>query len=262
MHVLRTAAIAVEDLRSLGGQCTAVAKCLKTHLVIARRGLNTRLLECQQQQLSKALLPALDFDTEKAKLCFFEVKLPDRRAPVPQDSASTQEMSILALAGVPPPPAPGMKPEHWCKWLQEVMDSYSQSWSTTTLLLQNVEKHFYMCTERYLSRSALMSTSSKRKCGATLSEADIRHSVNLLQLYSQVVAKIEAWPGLWQSTPLCSAASDYENAPMLKVQLRSLEALLTWIVLCLIYQRIETEEWEGIRKYKLPVEADDLRHLL
>jgi hypothetical protein len=49
---------------------------------------------------------------------------------------------------------------------------------------------------------------------------------------------------------------------MLKVLLRSLEVLLTWIVLCLIYQCVETKEWEGIRKYRLPVEPDELRHLL
>jgi hypothetical protein len=261
LQILRTAAFAIEELRSLRGPCTAIAKCLKNHLVEARSVLNTRLLECQQQQVENALLPALDFVTESANVCTFEVQLPDHRAPVALDSSSVREKSIIALAGVSPPPVHGNNPAAWCKWLQDLMNSHSMPWTTITLLLQHVEQHFFTCTELYLSRSALMSTSSISVCGAALSAADIEMSVELLQLYSQVVAKVEAWTGLWQS-PGFSPASDYKNAPMLKVQLRSVEALLTWIVLCLVYQRVETQEWEGIRKYKLPVEPDELRHLV
>jgi hypothetical protein len=261
MHILRTAALAVEDLRSKGGPCKAIAKCLKTHLVAARKALNARLHECGKQQVSSALLPTLDFTSEREKLCPFQLQLRAQSAPLPQDSSSIWEKSIHALGGVPRPPVLGKTPAAWCQWLQDHMNSRSQSWSTITLLLQQVEQHFFMCRELYLGRSALMRTSSKTR----LNQHSLRPKLNFcrnLAAYSKVVVQAEAWPGLWQYQRDCPDMSDYANAPMLKVQLRSMEALLTWIVLCLIYLRVETDEWEGIRKYKLPVEPDDLRHLV
>jgi hypothetical protein len=254
MHILRTAAFAVQEQASLNGPCTSFAECLNEYMVTARDTLENCMLTSHDIQLNRAMLPALDFATERQKLTPFEVSLPTKVAHGTQNASSVRQKSISALAGVPPPPVLGENPSAWCAWLWGLMSSHSQSWSNTMLLLHHVEQHFFTCTERYLSSSALMGTSSNGvSCTAALSAADISSSVDLLEVYSQVVAKVEDWPGLWQSDA---------HKPMLKVQLRSLEALLTWIVLCLIYQRIEIKEWEGIRKYKLPVEPDALRHLV
>jgi hypothetical protein len=262
MHILRTAAFTVEKLASLAGLHISFAECLNEYLVAARDILDNCMLTSRSEQLGCAMLPRLEFAAERSKIQAFEVQLPEQVAPGVQDTSTLRQKSIQALAGVRPPPVTREPPSAWCAWLQVLKKSHNQSWSNNMLLLQQVEQMMFLSAERYLSGSVHMPRSSNRApCLSALSAADIHSYVEILKLYSETVAEIESWPQLWHSSAHPQEA-DYAHTPMLQVQLRSLEALLTWIVLCLIHLHVQSEVWEGIRKYKLPVEPDDLRHLV
>jgi hypothetical protein len=120
------------------------------------------------------------------------------------------------------------------------------------LSLQQVEQHFFACTERCLKSAPTEGTAA-----LCLDPAAVKKSFELLTLYSNSVVLAEARPEMRRSPVGQQTAS-----PMLLVQLRSAEALLIWIVLCLIHQCVEEKEWPGISNYRLPVQADDLRHPL
>jgi hypothetical protein len=262
MHILRTAAFTVEKLASLAGPFISFAASLNAYLVAARDVLDNCMLTSQSEQLGCSMLPGLEFAAERSKIQSFEVQLPKQVAPGVQDTSTVRQETIQALAGVPAPPAPGEPPSAWCAWLQVITKSHYQSWSNNMLLLQQVEQMMFLSAERYLSGSVHMPRSSNRApCPAALSAAEIHSYVVILKHYSETVAQIESWPQLWHLSAHPQAA-DYAHTPMLQVQLRSLEALLTWILLCLIHLHVQSEVWEGIRRYKLPVEPDDLRHLV
>lgn len=270
MHILQTAAAhttsVADELAFLpGGLSAEFEECMAGHVVAARAALDELMLSCQQVAVSKSMLPALGFASERQKLQQFEVQLPGQGKSAPQCAQSLRQKSIDALGGVSVPPKPGSSSSEWCDWLSSLQGS--QSWSSVNLCLQQVEQHFFALAARHLtcaSSSAQGSSKSTRgfmphafmprQC---LSSEDVRKAVELLTVYSQTVAQVEARPGIWMPD---QAADDH--SPMLLKQFRSRESLLACIVLCLIHHRIATEEWEGIVKYKLPVEADDLRHLV
>jgi hypothetical protein len=145
LHILRTAAFAIRELAFLNGPCTAFAECLNKYMVTARDILDSCMAASHEVRLKCAMLPALDFATEKRKLESFEVHLPTKVAHGTQISSSLRQKSVSALAGVPLPPVPGENPSAWCAWLRRLTNSHSQSWSNTILLLHHVEQHFFTC---------------------------------------------------------------------------------------------------------------------
>lgn len=261
MHILRTAAghtaSVADELASLGGVATKFESCMRQHMLAARAALDERMLACQQAPVSQAMLPALEFAAERRKLQYFEVNLPEHGISVPESSQSLRQRCIDALGGVPAPPVPGCSSSEWCAWMSSLQSHHS--WSSFHLSLQQVEQHFFVCAERCLA-CALPSGSADAPpaCPPSqyLSDVEIVQAYKLLLLYSQAVAQIEGRDGVWGDEP-----ADH-HSPMLQRQLRSRESLLASIVLCLTYQRIAAVEWRGIARYKLPVEPDDLRHLV
>ena len=275
MHVMCTAALAVQELQSLHAPCTDLAAYLTRHLVIARDVLDGHTLECNKQQVADAILPELDFASEAGKLQAFQVNLQPQECTAQKCSRSLREKSNQELCGVPKLPAPRASHSKWRAWIQCMQDSHAQSVSNIMLCLQQVEQHFFLCAEVFLSNSPVPPKSSAHSKGSKstlssflgsffssqsrcLSPREVEECVELLTLYSQVVANIEARSEIW--TPK-QASNEYIDCPMLMVQLRSTEALLTWIVMCLIHQRVAAKEWTGLARYRLPVASDDLRHL-
>ena len=121
------------------------------------------------------------------------------------------------------------------------------------LRLQLVEQHF--CK---LAHDCLVSTPySVQISPPRMSQTDIKKFAELLQAYSRLVSQVECRPGVWKEV----SPAD-QSSPMLHRQLRGHEALLTCIMVCLVHRHIVHDEWEGMSQYKLPLEADDLRHLV
>lgn len=278
MHIMRTATLAVQELQSLHAPCSDLAAYLEKRLTSARHVLDKRMLNCQKRQVQDAMLPALSFASETGKLQAFRVHLQSQALWIPQHTGSLREKCIQALEGVPRPPALCESAPEWRIWLESMQ---CQSWSNTMLCLQQVEQYFFECAEAFLTNAPVpgatsadaSSSSSMHVDGESstqppcLSASEVKECVKLLTLYSQAVAKVEAWPGVCNPRQPPDddgddeAPDEYYESPMLLVQLRGLEAILTWILMCLIHQQVATEEWPGLSRYRLPVEADELRHL-
>ena len=212
MHVMYTAALAVQELQSLHAPCTDLAVCLTKHLATARDVLDGHMLECNQQQVADAMLPELDFASEAGKLQAFQVHLQPPERTASKCSRSLREKSIQELCGVPQPPALGECHYDWRVWMQCMQDSHSQSWSNTMLCLQQIEQHSFQCAELFLSNSpvptesesaasssgssssSMLSDSEDATNASCLSQSEVQECVELLTIYSQAVANIEARP--------------------------------------------------------------------
>ena len=263
MHIMSVAALAVEELTSLLGPCIQFADCLKEHLVKSRSILDSFMLVLQKQQVQSAMQPPLDYDTERSKLQPFQVYLNAQGAGCTKCPQQLRDECIKALAGVPAPPDLHAQASAWCRWLECMVSLHMQSWGGAMLCLQQVEQFFYACADRYLTHPCSSTCSSTHRGMMSTNPIfpggnEVKKCVVLLKLYSRAVATVESRYTTWALT---ASPHVYPFSPMLLVQLRSLETLLTWIVMCLIHQRVE-HEWQGIARYKLPVEADDLRHLV
>lgn len=144
MHVMKTAARCVEELAALRGECIQFAEHLKQDLVAARLVLDERMLACREMQVKSALLPALDFDTELARLEPFQVVLPKQDSWAAKQNSTLRQRSIDALCGLTEPHMPAMLCSTWCRWIQFMEKRENLSWSNC-MLCQHVVSAALLC---------------------------------------------------------------------------------------------------------------------
>lgn len=204
MHIMQTAAQSIEELASLRESSTVFVAHLTAFLVRGRRALDARVQAIQRSQMKAAVLPILDFDTEHARLKPFQIQLRNQQKNTPQvSSTKLTEKSASALCGVPEPPTPGIQSSSWCTWLHGMMMSSRQSWSSTMLCLQQVEQHLFACAEQHIANSPLMKGSQEPFLqNISIREDEVQNCVTLVTRYSQMAARVEAWPACGKAVML------------------------------------------------------------
>lgn len=254
MKILQTAAAQVasvsNELAALGDVALEFNQCMETNVVAARAALDELVLNRQQDEVLKAMLPPQDFATKKDRCVPFDVQLPGSDI-APHTTQIDRQQCIKALGVVPTAPQLQCSFSALYKWCLTVVKS--KLWTTQHLVLEKVKQLFFVNAEQYLKVSP-SSASSDNTC---LSAQDLHRALELLTIYSKVVAEVESRDGVWKSGQPADAC-----IPMLLTVLRSRESLLTCILKCLVHHRVASEEWKLLQKYKLPLEADDLRRLV
>ena len=240
MRMLETAAQEVAALCLKGPVYTGLAGALVHMLKQAREFLDSRAVKQQEACCTAALLPwSASHASTVEQLCTFKVAWPWKQ---PQSMAMSSNMMKTALenlgpVGSPPERSSLSKLLSWAKTLC----SKKMPKRVHMLLLCNIEAWFFF-----------QATSKLREGPMAVAWKGSRAHA-LARLYCEQVLHFEKQH--------CSQHSADVQTDMLKVELRSMETLVVWVMLCLAH-RHAAAEFPGMKKYALPVQPDDLRHLV
>lgn len=236
MHINRRAAFAVAALDSSSQAHQALANALAA--IICRTGstLDAAVTAQQRACCARAALPPACHASAAALLQPFEVTAPSP----PHHAATTvdaEARAIQNLGALPElPPAGDLEALH-C-WVP-AMKAHGGDLEHAALIMHEVEAFFHSAALDVLHRQ-------RRPAFPT---ARLQTLATVLEMYSDVVLKLET-----------AASRSKGHAALLQVELRSREALLVWIMLCLTH-RGAVAEFQATSRYALPVQPDDLRHL-
>ena len=240
MCINKHAAAAVAGLCASGLHNSELARALGRIITRTRSALDAAVLSAQRACCAQAELQPLNHSVVAALLQPFSVTVP----PLPHHAAAASDgeaKAIANLGGLPELPATGhLTALH--AWIGSVK-AHDADRECVALIMHEVEEFFHAAAIDILHRH--------RRTPLPTAQLQQLHAV--LEAYAEVVHKFEHTVG---------AAGGVDGpAPMLSVEGRSREALLVWIMLCLSH-RTAAGEFPGLLRYAVPLQPDDLRHLV
>lgn len=208
----------------------AVAAC--------RAELGAAMQRRQHDTLQPAYPGLLNFEDEAAACRPFSTRLP-----VPPSVMLGQRAvgADRALHDLNPLPALTFDESQNINYLLPWLSSLPEEGDEQALVLM------LHLAERWFFSQACSALGGKHRLAA----CDVGRGIDLLGVYSR---KLQLFEGLVPRTADVSTE-------ILSVELRSRETLITWINLCFAHQQA-AHEWPELHKFALPVQADDLRHLV
>lgn len=236
--MLNHSAKAIALLR--GDSYTDLTNALAGLLKEARASLEAVEAHDMQQCYQKSYLKLLSHRDTNAKLRPFSLELPPKPRGLATSSKDLTEVAITNLAPTAQPPRSNDLSALWA-WAQDVQGS-SPAKAQILQLLHEIEQW-------YFQQAAVMGAGGE----SVMSCEVLQHADQLATFYFSEVLKFERLHCNRHCTDTCT--------DMLKVELRSREALVTWVMLCLAH-RSSMEEFPEVSKFALPVVSDDLRHLV
>eukprot|EP00892_Ulva_mutabilis_P000059 jgi/Ulvmu1/10053/UM059_0103.1 len=238
MQKLGAAAQAIARLVQQHPMYEAIGSALAKLLRAAREGLDGIITQQQKKCCAAAEIESLSHQNVISQLKPFTANLPPR-INLENLPAAAPQNHVANLSPISFPPENGdlSAVVQWAQ-LQEQAGMKGQQ---TRLLLCEIEATFFQQMHESFSNSWTVAKA------APLPQAE-----ELLRVYSKALKQFEAQ----HDQHSCDLFTD-----VLTVEFRSREAVLVWIMLCMAH-RHAAAEFRGLQKYALPVQPDDLRHLV
>ena len=225
MRMLEVAAEAVVGLK--GSEYSDIVAELVDLMQEARAALNDIVIQQQRQCSLAKVLPPLSHEVCWGQLQPFTVAIPAATPERPDDSANTVQQAISNLAPISCPH--GELPiSAILKWFQATQHRTVPKATPMQMLL---------AAERWFYRSAM---DLNQPATGELSPEEAQQAHRLATLYCQHLLAFEQQ---YYSRHSCDVHTD-----MLKVELRSRETLVVWVMLCLAH-RHAAAEFPGMKKY-------------
>ena len=234
MHMLKRAAQAIARLR--GPDYHRIAHAMAGLLKQARLRLDKAAADQQHACCAAAELPTLSHQAVMAQLQYFQFQVPQNLGVNPSASLDSARVAITNLAPISAPAQ--MDAGAIWEWAER-LQSGKASTQQRTYMIHVIEDWFFQ--------------TGIRLGDPEQTSPDLCKAQQLAELYFQQVLQFEE--------AHASRHTSDKHTDMLKVELRSKETLAAWVMLCLAHSAAATE-FDSLRKYALPVQPDDLRHLV
>lgn len=238
MQSLRAAAAPLAVAAQGSASSPSAIKAASAALVACRADLDSAMQRRQHETLRPAFPGLLLFEAEEAACRPFTATLPTTRSANLRQVTADTDRPLLALSPLPALTFHESSDiNHLIPWIASIPDAVDHQ--ALALMLHLAERWFFSQACHVLG--------SKRRLPA----GDIKVMVDLLRMYSQRLQRFEQ---------LMFRTGD-DHTDVLAVELRSRESLTTWIAMCFAHKQA-AYEWPQLHKFALPVQADDLRHLV
>eukprot|EP00892_Ulva_mutabilis_P000031 jgi/Ulvmu1/10028/UM059_0077.1 len=238
MQVLKRASQAIARLQ--GPAYQAIRSALVRLVQEGRATLDTIATLQQQACCAAAVLPPLSHEDMMQQLRPFEVSFPHQVATAAGPDKGIDRAAVANLAPISEPPERTDVSTLWV-WVRQLKES-GFNHQQLMQMLHEIEQCFFQ------HGASFADPLTEGPSDTALDEARL-----LAEFYFQQVQQYE-------KKHLGHHNSDM-HTDVLKVELRSRETLVTWVMLCLAHRRAAVE-FPGLQAYALPVQPDDLRHLV
>lgn len=238
MQSLRAAAaVLAVAAQGMTSSPTAI-KAASAVLVACRTDLDAAM-QCRQHETLQPAFPGLlSFEAEEGACRPFTTSLPSTPSAGFGRVTGDTDRPLLSLSPLPALTFQESSDINYLlPWIASIPDAVDHQ--ALALMLHLTEQWFF---------SQACHVLGSKRC---LPVGDITAMVDLLGIYSQRLQRFEQ---------LMFRTGD-DHTDVLAVELRSRETLITWIAMCFAHQQA-AYEWPQLRNFSLPVQADDLRHLV